>query len=80
MITGDQIRAARGLLDLGQLELAEIADIGISTINGSSLIRDAWLSSTLWKIQAALEKAGVEFLSEDELKGHGVRLNRSRRR
>ena len=81
MITAAQIRAARGLLNLSQVQLAEIAQLGIATIKrieASSEVRGA--ASTLWKIQAALEKAGVEFLSEDESKGHGVRLNRSRRR
>jgi hypothetical protein len=31
---------------------------------------------TLWKIQTALEKAGIEFIPEDEHKGPGVRLSR----
>ena len=29
---------------------------------------------TLWKLQTALEKAGVEFIPADEQKGPGVRL------
>ena len=32
---------------------------------------------TLWKIQTALEAAGVEFIPADETKGPGVRLKRS---
>ena len=32
---------------------------------------------TLWKIQTALEAAGIEFISADELKGPGVRFRRS---
>jgi hypothetical protein len=32
----------------------------------------------LWKIQTALEKAGVEFIPGDESKGPGVRLKRDR--
>ena len=34
---------------------------------------------TLWKLQTALEKAGVEFISEDDVKGPGVRLKESTR-
>jgi hypothetical protein len=34
---------------------------------------------TLWKLQTALEKAGVEFIPEDDLKGPGVRLKESTR-
>ena len=32
---------------------------------------------TLWKVQTALEAAGVEFIPADETKGPGVRLKRS---
>ena len=59
MITAAQIRAARGLLNLSQAQLAEMAELGIATIKrieASSEVRGA--ASTLWKIQAALEKAG----------------------
>jgi hypothetical protein len=31
-------------------------------------------AETLWKIQRALEAAGVEFIPADEAKGPGVRL------
>ena len=34
---------------------------------------------TLWKIQTALEAAGVEFIPADETKGPGVRLKRSKK-
>ena len=34
---------------------------------------------TLWKIQTALERAGVEFIPADEHKGPGVRLNQKSR-
>ncbi len=32
---------------------------------------------TLWKIQTALEAAGVEFIPADETKGPGVRLKQT---
>ena len=34
---------------------------------------------TLWKLQTALEKAGVEFIPEDDVRGPGVRLRKSTR-
>jgi transcriptional regulator with XRE-family HTH domain len=75
MIFAQQIRAARALLDLSQRELADLASVGIATvkrIEASAEIRGA--ADTYWKIQAALERAGVEFIPGDETKGPGVRL------
>jgi len=75
MILGAQIRAARALLGLGQQQLSELADVATSTLKRIELAEDLTGSvRTLWKIQTALEKAGVEFISEDEAKGPGVRL------
>jgi hypothetical protein len=31
-------------------------------------------AETVWKIQTALEEAGIEFIPADETKGPGVRL------
>jgi transcriptional regulator with XRE-family HTH domain len=75
MITAAQIRAARGLLNLSQIQLAEMAGLGIATIKrieASTEVRGA--ASTLWKIQEALEASGIEFLSAHEGSGLGVRL------
>jgi transcriptional regulator with XRE-family HTH domain len=75
MITAAQIRAARGLLNLSQAQLSEMAGLGIATIKrieASTEIRGA--ASTLWKIQEALEAAGIEFLSTQDGGGLGVRL------
>lgn len=75
MIVASQIRAARALLSLSQRQLAELAAIGIATVKrveASPDIRGA--AETLWKIQTALERAGVEFIPADETKGPGVRL------
>jgi transcriptional regulator with XRE-family HTH domain len=80
MIGAAQIRAARSLLGIGQLELSKIADVGISTVKRLELTEEISGSArTLWKIQVALEKAGVEFIPDDELKGPGVRLKESTR-
>jgi transcriptional regulator with XRE-family HTH domain len=75
MIEAAQIKAARALLGLGQLELSKLADVGISTVKRIELAREITGSArTLWKLQTALEKAGVEFISADEHKGPGVRM------
>ena len=81
MITAAQIRAARGLLNLSQAQLSEMAGLGIATIKrieASTEIRGA--ASTLWKIQEALEAAGIEFLSTQDGGGLGVRLRSIGRR
>lgn len=75
MITAEQIRAARALLGLGQLETAELAGVGISTLKRIELAdRLSGSAQTNWKIQTALEAAGVEFIPASEGKGPGVRL------
>ena len=67
MIMASQIRAARALLGLSQRELAVLAAIGLATvkrIEAAPDIRGA--ADTFWKIQTALEKAGIVFISADE--------------
>ena len=81
MIGPAQIRAARALLDVNQTKLSEWASISVATlkrIESSSEIRGA--ADTIWKIQQALESAGVEFIPEEEGRGPGVRLKRASRR
>ena len=78
MIGGPQIRAARALLGIGQQELSKLAEVGINTVK--RVEQSAELSGsvrTLWKIQTALERAGVEFIPDDDHKGPGVRLKES---
>jgi len=80
MLDPAQIRAARGLLDMTQTELAHLAGTSAATIKrieSASVIRGT--AESLLKIQAALEKAGVEFIPVDDLKGPGVRLKESTR-
>ena len=78
MLYSAQIRAARALLDWKQSELAKAAKIGLATIQrlekGHGLVNGH--VSTVVQIQAALEKAGVRFLSQDEDGGVGARLKR----
>jgi predicted transcriptional regulator len=73
MITPAQCRAARGLLDWTQQELADQARVGVVTIRlleaGQTLPRRA----TLDVIQRAFESAGVELINPNG-GGAGVRL------
>jgi transcriptional regulator with XRE-family HTH domain len=81
MIFPLQIRAARALLGWNQEELACAASIGVATLRrletSDTKLRGS--AEVIWKIQVALEKAGVEFIPEDDLKGPGVRLKESTR-
>ncbi|MEM9591764.1 MAG: helix-turn-helix domain-containing protein [Pseudomonadota bacterium] len=77
MITASQIKGARAMLGLSQRDLAELASVGLATVQRielTSQIRGA--AETIWKIQNALEDAGVEFIPADDVKGPGVRLKR----
>ena len=78
MIEAAQIRAARALLGVNQTKLSEWAAISVGTvkqIEAASEIRGA--ADTLWKIQRALEQAGVEFIGADETKGPGGQLKQN---
>ena len=60
-----------------KLDLAEAASVGIATIRTNRRLSAGQLGAaveTVWKIQLALEAAGVEFIPEDDAKGPGVRL------
>jgi transcriptional regulator with XRE-family HTH domain len=77
MITAAQCRAARGLLEWTQQQLADRAHVGVVTIRqfeqGGEPRR-----ATLEVIQRAFESAGVEFIPENG-GGHGVRLRQRQR-
>ena len=64
MITADQIRAARTLLQLDQTELARRAHISLATLrrseNGTPTSRVS--QRAILSIQRALEAAGAEFI------------------
>jgi len=77
MISGAQIRAARGLLGISAAKLAESAGVDWSTIQRFESA-DGILSSrsgTLQKIRDTLENAGVVFLG-DPIHCPGVQLKR----
>ena len=64
MIYSAQIRAARGLLDWNRDQLAQAAGIGLSTVQrmekGEGLALGQ--AGNIWRLQAALEAAGIVFL------------------
>jgi len=74
MLTGAQVRAARGFLKLTVADLAKAADVGISTIqrieseDGFPAARGANIEA----VHTALIAAGITFLPEDQ-QGQGVR-------
>jgi transcriptional regulator with XRE-family HTH domain len=73
MLTGTQVRMARAAVGWGVRELAERAKINPNTVSRIENGGDA-LASTLDRIQAALEDAGVIFIDRNEVGGPGVRL------
>jgi transcriptional regulator with XRE-family HTH domain len=78
MITSAQCRAARGLLDWTQQDLAERARVGIVTVRQVEAGVSEPRRATLEVIRRALEGAGVEFIDENG-GGAGVRLRQRRR-
>jgi len=80
MIAASQIKAARALLGLSQRELAALASVGLATVQRMEMASEfRGAADTYWKIQTALEEAGVEFIPADDAKGPGVRLKQRQR-
>jgi transcriptional regulator with XRE-family HTH domain len=69
-----QCRAARGLLKWTQPKLAEVSGIGLSTINRYENETRPPRPEAVRRLRAALERAGVEFIPDDDGGGIGVRL------
>jgi transcriptional regulator with XRE-family HTH domain len=76
MFTPAQCRAARGLIDWSQLELAQRAGVGIVTIRQLEAGNHAPRRATLEVVRRALEAGGVEFIDESG-GGAGVRLRKA---
>ncbi len=72
-----QLRAARGLLGWNQSRLANASGVALSTIRrmegSEGPLRG--MAENVWKVQRALEDAGVIFIDEDD-EGPGVRLRK----
>ena len=75
MITASQCRAARGLLDWTQQELADAARIGVATVRQFEGKGAEAGQGTLALLRWAFESAGVEFIDENG-GGPGVRLRK----
>ena len=74
MITAPQCRAARGLLDWTQQELADAARIGIATVRLFESESTEPRQATLAMLRQAFETAGVEFTNGDQ---PGVRVTKA---
>ena len=73
MLSPAQCRAARGLLDWTQQQLADEARVGVVTIRQFEAGDTAPRRATLEVVQRALERAGVQLIDENG-GGPGVRL------
>ena len=75
MILSVQLRAARALLRWDQKDLAQASGLSLPTIKrmeaSDGEVRGT--ASNVWKLQRAIEAAGVEFTDDD---APGVRLRR----
>ena len=74
-MTPAQCRAARALLSISQAALASTSGIGVQTLIAFESDRRKPYANTLNAIRAALESAGVIFLSENG-NGPGVALRK----
>ena len=79
MITANQLRAARALLNIDQRQMADLADLSVPTIQrmeASDGVIRANVDS-LMKLVSALENAGIELINPGVTSpagGRGVRL------
>jgi transcriptional regulator with XRE-family HTH domain len=72
IITPNQCKAARDLLEWKQIDLAKKATIGITTITEFERgLRDL-ADRTMKELKRTFEDAGIEFI--DDEKGEGVKL------
>ena len=76
-MTPSQCRAARSLLDMTQSQLANAADLGLSTVVDFERERRLVSEEAAIALRRALETAGVEFIDENG-GGPGVRLKSSK--
>lgn len=79
MITSQQMRAARALLNIDQRELAQLAGVSVPTIQRMEASKGqvGGVVGTLVKVINAIERAGVEIIGENASSlamGRGVRL------
>ena len=74
MLSKEQCKAARALLNMTQGDLAAEARVAVQTIVDFERDQRKSYDRTLADIQKALEQAGVAFIEESSDGGLGVRL------
>ena len=79
MITANQLRAARALLNIDQREIADMADLSVPTIQRMEASEGVIRANVdlLMKLVSALENAGIELINpgaQSVSGGRGVRL------
>jgi transcriptional regulator with XRE-family HTH domain len=81
MLDPAQIRAARALLGWTQEDLAKASQVGTATIQRMEKSTHAITGyvSTLVRLQEAFEKAGIQFIDDDDAGGYGLRLAKRKR-
>jgi len=82
ILSGRQIAAARALVSLSQVALAEAAGISVTSLKrmeaNSVNVPASSLPCKVTAVRHALERAGALFVPEDALAGAGVRLKFNR--
>ena len=73
MVTREQCKAGRALVGWSQTDLADAADVGLSTVRDFETGKRTPINNNLSAIKSALEAAGVEFIAQNG-GGPGVRL------
>lgn len=80
LTTGNQLKAARALVGIDQADLAERAKVNVNTIRNMEAAGAGPIAGraiNVHAVQAALERAGVEFIPENG-GGAGVRMRERR--
>jgi transcriptional regulator with XRE-family HTH domain len=82
MIEPAQIRAARALLGWRQEDLSKASGVGTATVRRIESVNSNATTyvSTVYRIQAAFETAGVLFIDDDGSAGFGVRLAKTKKK
>ena len=70
-LTTEQVRAARALLRWSQADLARHSGVSLPTVRRLEATPGiiAGRAETVWKLQEALEQAGVRFVYDDSTVG-----------